>query len=63
MSNIEGGYDKEENTFERELKVRTKINQLANGQLRFEATTRGDTVEEAISLLKQAKKELEELCK
>lgn len=47
---------------ETEPKVRTKINQLANGQWRGEATTRGDTVEEAINLLKKAKEELEKLC-
>lgn len=52
-----------EETKELEPKVRTKISQIANGQLRFEATTRGDTVEEAILLLKEAKKQLEELCK
>jgi hypothetical protein len=46
----------------KEPKVRVKINQLANKELRWEATTRGDTVEEAITLLKEAKKELEILC-
>jgi hypothetical protein len=45
-----------------EPKVRTKIAQIANGGLRYEATTRGDTVEEAINLLKKAKEELEKLC-
>jgi len=48
---------------QKEYKVRTKINQLANGELRYEATTRGDSVEESIALLKEVKKELEKICK
>ena len=42
--------------------MRTNIKQLASGKLTFEATTRGETVEEAIEMLKSAKKELEKIC-
>jgi len=45
-----------------ESKVRTKISQIANGNLRYEVTTRADTVQEALNLMKEAKKELELLC-
>jgi len=46
----------------KEPRVRTNIKQLASGKLTFEATTRGETVEEAIEMLKSAKKELEKIC-
>jgi len=46
----------------KEPRVRTNIKQLASGKLTFEVTTRGETVEEAIEMLKSAKKELEKIC-
>jgi len=46
----------------KEPKVRTKISRLSKGTYTFEATTRGETVEESIELLRKAKEELEKLC-
>lgn len=44
-------------------RVRMKISKLSSGKMTYEATTRGDTVEEARDLLKDAKAELEKLTK
>lgn len=44
----------EEKSEIQEFKVRMKVNQLANNQLRFETTVRADTVEEADKMLKDS---------
>ena len=43
-------------------KIKLSIKQLAKGNLIYDITTRGETVEDAVELMKKTKKEAEVLC-
>ena len=46
----------------KEYKVRMKVNQLSNQQLRFEVTVRGDTSEETDTLLAEVIEKVKKRC-